>query len=133
MRAPIPVPFHISPHPVQSPFVCRSNEFELGHRRFCPLGLIVPPRPPLDNDNVVPFDGIVEPKLVFEMCGAVPATKDTDSLLDSLALKFTEGHCIPNGSRSIGAGFRRLYRMLPFLPKTPSDFIKIVIVRQRYP
>jgi hypothetical protein len=122
------MPFHVSPHPVQSPFVCRSNELKFRHRRFGPLSLVIPPRPPLDNQDVVPFDGIVELKLVFDMCGAPSLAEGADSLLDSLAFKFTEGHCIPTGSRSIVAVFRRLYTALSFITKPSRNFINLVII-----
>jgi hypothetical protein len=127
------VPFHVSPHPVQPPFVCRSNELELRHRGFGPVALVVPPRPPLDNDDLMTFHRIREAQLVFELYRAALATKGTDSLLDSLAFKFTEGHCIPTGGRSIVAGFWKLYTTLPFIAKTSRDFIHRVIIRQGDP
>ncbi len=84
------MPFHISPHPIQPPFVCGSNELELGHRRFSPLRFVIPPRSPLDHDDLMPFHRIREAQLVFEMSQAALPTEATNSL---------KAIAIPTGSK----------------------------------
>lgn len=94
MRARIFVPFQIGPHPIQSPFVCQSNELEFGHRRVGPLGLAIPPRPPLGNDDLLALDRIRKAELVFELYGAALATEATDRLLAPFNVQFTESRII---------------------------------------
>lgn len=90
------MPFHISLHPIQSPFSYRPDELD---RRFSPLGLFIPPRPPLDNDDLMAFHHIQEARLFFEMSRATFATENTDSLLDPLESTSLKAIAIITGTR----------------------------------
>ena len=93
------------PHPIQSPFVCRSNKLELRHRCFSPVGLVIPSRPPLGNGDLMTFHRIHEAQFVFELYRATLVTEDTDGLFDPLEIHFANSHCVATGT--LGGRIRR--------------------------
>jgi len=91
MRTWILVPFQFGPHPVQPPLFADRMNFSLATGSS--VHSVIPPRPPLSNDDLMTFHRIREAQLVLEVSRAAFATEYPDGLLDSLEIHFVKGHC----------------------------------------
>ena len=92
VRARVLVPLEISPLPIQPPLVGRPDELEFRHGGFHPFLRIIPSRPALADDHIMPFHDILQPQFILEMDRAPPSTELTHGSLDLLQLDLTKRH-----------------------------------------